>query len=412
MAGAVQVRLSVSFHKPRPLASRWPWERPPHPQPGRLRVSLRTDRPPTEGLVPAPYAWEDLLEGEAPRQLPSAPPVCCLPGPEIVDGGLRLEPVLLVTATPEGPLMEDRLCVTGRALANAIETERARMGALVDTAAERSRRMRDRGVRRGRALRRHGGPLALVGLALAWAARLLHRLSDALLRGARGFTRGLIAFPDRVRAGTARATSFLATPAGRRRFAEGLKDPRNLSPQQKAVTLFTTLGAFVVGLVLLHALVTLALPQHAVAWRRMFLLFVYSFVTSLGPPLPLEPILLGASIYVGREVALATVVLAKVSAGYLVFFLGDEVHDKLRAEAAHRPWLAKVMDLSVRFAQRFGVVALATFIAVPGLPDVIALYVFGTLQMTLRQYLLGVAIGSFILNTIILYGVGSLLGLH
>lgn len=375
-------------------------------------MSLRAERPPTEGIVPAPYSWEDLLEGEAPQRLPAPPPAWCAPGPELFEGGLRIELALLVTAAPEGPLLEDRVCVTGRALATAIERERARVGAMVEDATERSEVLKRRGMRRARALRRQGGVAALLGVALSWAMRLFHRAAEGGLRGFRGLTRGVISFPDRVRAGFERATSYLATPTGRRRFVEGLKDPRNVSAQQKAVTLFATLGSFVVALVLLHGAVTLALPQHAVAWRRMFLLFVYSFTTSMGPPLPLEPVLLGASLYVGRPVALVTVLLAKVTAAYLIFFIGDEVHDKLREQAARKPWLDKMLDWSTRFARRFGVVALATFIAVPGLPDVIALYVFGTLQMTLRGYLLGVLIGSFLLNAFILYGVGSLLGLH
>lgn len=399
-------------HKPRPLSSRWPWERPLQRAPERTRVSLRAERPPTEGIVPAPYSWDDLLEGGSPRAFPPAPPAYCAPGPDLFEGGLRIELALLVTAAPGGPVLEDRVCVTGRALATAIERERERVGTMVEDASERSATLRRRHMRRARDLRSRGGVPALLGLALAWAARLVHHVSEGALRGVRGLTRGVISFPDRIRAGLERASSYLATPTGRRRFLEGLKDPRNISAQQKAVTIFATLGGFVIALVLLHGAVTLAIPQHAVAWRRMFLLFVYSFTTSLGPPLPLEPVLLGASLYVGRPVALVTVLLAKVTAAYLIFFLGDEVHDKLREQSVRKPWLAKVLDWSTRFAQRFGVVALATFIAVPGLPDVIALYVFGTLQMTLRGYLLGVLIGSFLLNAFILYGVGSLLGLH
>ena len=385
---------------------------PLHAAPERTRVSLRFEAAPPEGIVQAPHVWDDLLHDDAPWHRAPAPPVLCLPGPELFEGGVRIELPLLVTGAEDGPWLEDRVAVTGRVLANVIETERERVGALVQQASTRSQHLRQRGVRKGHALRRQGGPLAFLGLLLAWASRLLHRVADALLRGVRGLSKGVISTPDRIRTGWTRMTVFLATPTGRRRFREGLKDPRALTPHQKAVTLFAGVGAIVVALVVLHVAVTLILPQHAVAWRRVFLLFIYAFITSLGPPLPLEPVILGASIYVGRIITLGIVVGAKVLAAWMVFFLGDEVNDRLREQSATRPWLGRVLDVSEAFARRFGVFALATFIAVPGLPDVIALYVFGTLQMRLPQFLVGVFIGSLILNTVILYGVGSLLGLH
>lgn len=385
------------------------WDLPLHGPPERTRVSLRLEAAPPEGILPSPPAWDDLLHEAPPWHGPRAPPVRCLHGPELFEGGLRIELCLLVTAAERGLLLEDRLAVTGRVLATVIESERDRVGALVQQAATRSEDMRERGMERGHALRRQGGLLALLGLALSWASRLLHRVNGAFLRGLRAVTKGVTSTPDRLRTGWSRATAFLATPAGRKRFREGLLDPRNLSPRQKAVTLFTGVAAIVAGLVLVHVAVTLLLPSEAVAWRRVFLLFVYAFVTSLGPPLPLEPVILAASVYAGRPATLAVVVCAKVLAAWMVFFLGDEVNDKLREHAARKPWIGKALDVSESFARRFGVFALATFIAVPGLPDVVALYTFGTLQMTLPRFLLGVAVGSFLLNAFILYGVGSLL---
>ena len=410
-------RGSSLFHvKPRErrggVSSRRLWDLPLQAAPERMRVSLRFETAPPEGPVQAPHVWDDLLHHGAPWHGPRPPPTWCVPGPEMFEGGLRIELPLLVTATDAGPVLEDRVSVTGRVLAGAIETERARMGAFVQQAASRTEDIKHRGVQKGRALRRRGGPVALVGALLAWLARIFHRVAEASLRGLRGLTRGTASTPDRLRVGWTRATTFLATPTGRKRFREGLMDPRNLSPAQKAVTLFTGVGIIVASLIVLHFAVTLIIPQHAVAWRRVFLLFVYAFITSLGPPLPLEPILLGASIYVGPLVTLAIVVTAKVLAAWMVFFLGDEVNDKLREQSQTKPWIGRMLDWSEAFARRFGVFALATFIAVPGLPDVIALYLFGTLQMTLPKFLAGVFVGSLILNTIILYGVGSLLGLH
>lgn len=397
---------------PRPLPSREAWERPLAESSPRVRVSLRAERTPAEGVVPQTFEWDDLLDGEPPHEGPRTPPSFCVPGPDVFEGGLRIEMALLVQAVPEGvPLLEDRLCVTGRVLASAIDAERARVGAFVNKASTRSHRFRQRAAARARRMRRHGGPAAIVGAMLAWLSRLLHRVANGALRAMRAITRGVIAFPDWVRAGGSRATAFLATPSGRRRFWEGVKNPRNLPPQQKAVTLFVALGVLTAGLVLVHALVTLILPQHAVAWRRVFLLFVYSFVTSMGPPFPLEPALLAAVVYVGKLPTLATVLAAKVLAAWMVFFVGDEIHDKLQELSARKPWFNKFLAKSEEFARRWGIATMAAFIATPGLPDVVALYIFGTLHMKLTHYLAGVFIGALILNSIVLWGVAALFGL-
>ncbi|HWH08450.1 MAG TPA: VTT domain-containing protein, partial [Candidatus Thermoplasmatota archaeon] len=104
-------------------------------------------------------------------------------------------------------------------------------------------------------------------------------------------------------------------------------------------------------------------------------------------------------------------VVAKVCAGWMVFFVGDSVNHQMRKRAQTSERWARFLDWSERFASRFGVGALTVFIATPGLPDAVALYVFGALHMRLPRFLVGIALGSAILNGLILYGIGHLLGI-
>src|SRR5581483_4522096 len=97
-------------------------------------------------------------------------------------------------------------------------------------------------------------------------------------------------------------------------------------------------------------------------------------------------------------------IAAKLLAGYMVFFLGDEVADKLEARAARSAWWDRLLRASESFARRFGALAMAVFIATPGLPDAVALYVFGSLHMPMRRYLLGIALGALVLDVVVVYG--------
>lgn len=323
-------------------------------------------------------------------------------------GAQRVENVLVALVDTDGVVeLEDRLHVTGRVLGDAIERERAVVGAPVEKRRRRAEARADRRLRHAKLHRADGALLPSLahvvghGFERAWAATL---------RGTRAVTKGLTATPDRLAMAADRSRRFLATKEGRARFRRALVDPHGLTAEEKAVTLFVGTTGLVLALVVAHLAVTLTVPWLATGWRTVLLLFGYAYVTSLGVAFPIEPVLLPAAMHIGKLAALAVVVLAKACAAWMVFFVGDSVNHKVHEKAKSSERWARFLDWSERFAERFGTAALVVFIATPGLPDFIALYLFGALHMRLRNFILGVALGSTILNGIILYGLGHAFG--
>lgn len=376
-----------------------------------VRISLHADASPPSGVVDPPFRWDDLLEGDRPGVEERGPPVYCLPGTELLVAGTRVENPLIVTAYREGGRLhievDDRICVTERALAGAIETERVGVGARIEVHRVRHEELAAMGF----AQSRRAWPARAEAAAVLWLVAGFHKVLATLLGTLRSVTRGLATLPDRLGTRARRAAEFLSTPDGRRRFRRGLVDPHSLSGEQKAVTLFVGVSTVLSILFVLHFVVTLSIPQFAVPWRTAFLLFLYGYVSSLGVPLPVEPALLAAAFSIGRVPTIGITVVAKVLAAWMVFFLGDEVNERMRRRALDRPWFGRFLDASERFARRFGVVAVAAFLVVPGLPDAIALYIFGSLHMRLHHFLLGVAMGGLILYTTVLFGLFHFLGI-
>lgn len=354
-------------------------------------MSLRTEPAPTSGTVDPPFRWEDVLRDGPPGDAERGPPVWCVTGAEIVSGGVRVENPLLVRLHEDGTLeLEDRLAVTTRAMAPVIETERSLIGQKLEDAKANAHQRADDA----------SNPAEVAA----------HRATARLAGFARTLTRGVATVPDKLSNAARRAYAFLSTADGRRRFRHGLVDPHDLDGEQKAVTLFVGVAAILGTLMLTHFVVTLAVPDLARAWRSVFFLFLYGFVGSIGLPLPIEPILFAASLAIGPVFAILVTLLAKVLAAWMVFFLGDEVNEKLRAKAETRPWLRTALDKCERFAQRLGILGVAVFIATPGLPDAVALYVFGSMKMRLWKFLLGVVIGGAVLYTALTFGLLSFLG--
>ena len=327
----------------------------------RSRVSLTRGDVPVLGFHPSAFLWRDVLGSEKP---PRPPLAYCVPAPPIVAGADRVEQAVLVRVEAGGEVvLEHRLGVHERAFAGAIAAERARVAP------------------------------ALVELRPRWLAR-----------GVRSVTRGAATLPDRARRAVRKASAFLATPAGRARLRRGLVDPRALTGEEKAVTLFLGTGTLVVAILLAHVLVTLARPELAPAWRAGVLLFAWGYAGSLGAPLPWEPALLAGALALGAAVAVVVGLAAKLAAGYMVFFVGEAVNEKMEARAARAPRFARFLGWSERFASRFGLFAIALFIATPGLPDAIALYAFGALRMPSWKFFLGLALGALALDAALLLG--------
>lgn len=366
----------------------------PLPEP---RIALHSGDAPLEGFLSPAYAWTDVLHRPPPRGAERDDFRYCTAAPFIESGSARIENVLVVTLGADGRVkdIEDRLVVAERVLAPTIEAERRLVGAPID-------RARQRAHRRIRHHRRRKGAAAPSVLALhAW---------DRALAATRTLTRGTATMPDRVLARGVKAAQILRTPEGRARVRRGLTQPRILTAQQKAATLFVGTIGILGALLALHTTVTLAVPGYAYTWRTTVGTFLYAYLTSVGIPLPLEPVLVAASLKAGQWPTYFTAVVAKVLAAWMVFFLGDEANEKLRDAAQSRPLLARWLDRCERFAQRFGGFALATFIAVPGLPDAVALYLFGSLHMRMRNYLIAVAAGGAVLYALLVFGVGHLVG--
>lgn len=363
---------------------RHPWDREPAGSRIALRISLHNEIAPAGGVVDPPFRWDDMLHERPPGDAERGPPAWCVHAPALVTAEARIENAVLVRLIDGRVEVEDRLALTTRTLAPIIVTERETVGARLDSAKRRARRR----------ARDADHPIH----------ETFHRAVAASFAGARKVTRGLASVPDRLANASRRAYAFLSTPEGRRRFREGLVNPHALTAEQKAVTLFAGTCIILATLAFAHFAVTLAVPDLARPWRTLFFLFLYAFITSVGLPLPVEPALIGASLAVGPWQAVVTGVAAKVLAAWMVFFLGDEVGHRLRKQAKRRPWIGRILDWSERFAERFGLWAVAAYIAIPGAPDAVALYVFGSLHMKLWKFLLGVAIGGALLYTGVAFG--------
>lgn len=349
-----------------------------------LRVSLHNEPGPPGGIVDPPFRWENVLEELFPTDAERGPAAWCAVGPEILSAGDRIETALLVRVVDSRIEVEDRICVTTRAMAPMIEAERDTVGAkLEELKATAQQRAED-------------APTVMAALPYHGHAKLAGAL--------RSITRGIATIPDRFASSTKRAVAFLSTAEGRARFRAGLLQPHGLTAEQKAVTLFAGIAGVIMILALAHFAVTLITPQFARPWRAILFLYLYAFGTSVGIPLPIEPLLIPAALAVGPSLAIGTTVAAKIVGAWMVFFLGDEIHDRLAKRAEKKPWLGRFLEWSERFAQRFGMLAVALFIAVPGLPDAVALYIFGSLHMKLWKFLVGVGVGSLVLNTIIVFG--------
>jgi len=339
---------------------------------------------PAGGVVDPPFRWDDVLEAFPPGDAERGPPAWCVHAPAFLTADARVENAVLVRILEGRIEIEDRLSITRRAMAPIIETERQTVGAALEDAKAAAQQR--------------------AAQAEHPAQEITHRVTARFFGGLRGVTRGVASVPDRLANGARRAYAFLHTPEGRRRFRDGLFDPHALTREQKAVTLFVGVAGVLGLLALVHFAVTLAVPDLARPWRTLFFLFLYGFVAALGVPMPIEPALLPASLSVGPWPSIAAALCAKVLAAWMVFFLGDEVGHRLRRASEERPWLARIVGWSERFAERFGVAAVAAFLAIPGAPDAIALYVFGSLHMRLWKFLLGVAIGGFILYSALTFG--------
>ncbi|HWG90803.1 MAG TPA: VTT domain-containing protein [Candidatus Thermoplasmatota archaeon] len=382
------------------------------------RVALARGESPLPGLQPEPRYWDNLVEEACARSPYAAGRRYVVKGPEITEGGLRIGFDLLVGILDETDEtlscieVEDRVSVATRALAGAIEAERASVGRFVARARRRGDRVFRAHQRRARRLRAEGGPKTALGNLLQNVVLLERRVWHATLTGVRKTTKTATGFPDAVRARLRMAGALLATEDGRRRVRYGLTHPQDLATHEKAVVLFLGTLTLLFTLIVAHFAVTLAVPSFAETWRTGFLLFLYAYIQSLGLPLPIEPLIIYSGTVLGIIPTVATAVAAKIAAGWMAFFLGDEVNDRLHAKKDQSPRYAKFLAWSERFANKYGLLAMAVFIAIPGFPDAVALYVFGSLGMSLRRYLLGIALGATALYTAVLLGVAALFGLH
>lgn len=357
-----------------------------------LRVSLHGEQAPPEGVVDPPFAWDDVLASDPPGEEAHGPPVLCLKGTEMLLAAVRIENPVLVRFVEGRIEVEDRLSVSPRKLQGVLEAERAVVGQRIEEVKRTAHR---------RAARTDHPVL-----------ERLHRAHAAFLGGVRGLTKGVAALPDHTVVHAQRTATFLSTREGRVRFWRGLADPHGLSGEQKAVTFFILLTSVLVGVAIAHLAVTLTAPDLARPWRTIVLLFLYIFGSSFGLPFPIEPVIVAAALSVGAPAAITAALVGKLLAAWLVFFVGDAIHHRVRERAAQSPRFTRFLEASERFARRFGLVAVAAFIATPGLPDFVPLYLFSSLHMPLGRFMLGVGIGALALYVGFTTGALHLLGLR
>ena len=364
----------------------------------KVRTRLVANRALEYGIVRQEMDWIDVLHAPPPAKPVRGTGAYVVPLWTEVAPEYRFEYATRVVCEGDGDIdVEDILVVRPRLMLQMLrrhrernETRRHRWTSRLNArAAGRLLRAVELGGFRGRMHR------SLGRFERKHGARLIHWMV--------AFVRWFVELPDRTHQRMLTAGRYLTHGIGRKELRRGVWEPRILTVEGKSVLLLLAMSTLVVSLIALHLIVTLAAPALSGPWRGHLALFSYGVATAIALPTPFEPFLLPFfhAGLVPAALAIANSAMSRVVGGWLVFFLGDEINGKMEEMGRKRPWIGKTVHGLERFADKFGLAAVIVLMSIPLTPDTIVIYIFGTVKMPLRKFLLGLAIGSVIRFTIV-----------
>ncbi|HVL86452.1 MAG TPA: VTT domain-containing protein [Candidatus Thermoplasmatota archaeon] len=348
---------------------------------------------PAPGLQPARFLWSNVVK--SPR------PLAARRGDEgayavylglEADVDLRIQYTTIVRADVDDEgrpraRVEERVSVSRRALLDAMD--RVRRGAQEWSARARERLGAALAWQRAGAKR---APRWLLPLLLA-SLRLEARVGVAGIELVRAAAVALVEIPDLFVTNLLRLEAHLYDRLGRRSLWQGVRDPSVLTLEQRAVVAFLTFAILAATVLVLNSIFALALPAYADAYRGLLANFLLHLTGTLGAPIFMEPLVALATVTMGPTLAFAGFFLGKAMAVWILYLLGESLHDWFLRRAKGRTRGA--MDWLHRHADRHGVLALVAINAVPFAPEQLVL-VLAVSGMRFRSWMAGNLIGSAI----------------
>ena len=124
-----------------------------------------------------------------------------------------------------------------------------------------------------------------------------------------------------------------------------------------------------------------------VSYQSGWSLFFYSVATSLALPLPFEFILKDSAADLGIFFTVLIAALGKTVGSWLVLLAGDKVNESLEAMIKGDGLMSKLFHGLMRFAQKYGYVAVFVIFAIPFMTDTAPLLVLAALRMRKGPFL-------------------------
>jgi membrane protein YqaA with SNARE-associated domain len=362
--------------------------------------SLTRGQCPDPGIHAAPFIWRDLVDGAPPRRRARGAGVhytyhTTEHGPDV-----RITHVTQVRVDP-GPdvesvmddiiIVEERVYVQRRALQELIDREKA----FSDHLAIRLRAKLGKSVARQRAGIQALRAAWLIA-ALAWIVKIEAKVGLASIRGLRAMLRSLVHIPDVILARSASAQTHLSSRSTRRGVWKGLRDPSGASADEKGVLVVVAAALLIGTVLLLNTVFALILPSLAPEYKHILNDALYNFGAVFLPlPLPPEAILITSALALGVGIGWIGLFLGKLVGSWILFLVGDSLHDSLKRQTAKSPRLKRVVEWLQARAATQGFAWVFFLSAVPFLPDTLIL-AFAVSGMRFRPFLGAVALGTVI----------------
>lgn len=380
---------------------------PPDRLPHRVVVSVRRGRLPRPGPARRGWHWDDVLNRPPPSRDGGGGGAYAVRhglDAEDDDPELHVAHATVVTVRTSGDpdlLVEEVVAVEPRVLAQVLVAERhlsrtvaAGSRAGLQIVAARSEALSQRvGGRPGVAIQRS---TSLTVGALRWTGRTLRETVHALVEA-----------PDRFWVGARAADAHLKARHERKALLRGLVDPHSLSREGKVAALFLGLASLGALALAVTVGVALARPELAVAWRAILSYFALGVGSTLLFPFFPEFRFDDVAAVVGAPAAVAAIALGMTAGGWLVLFLGDEMHGALKRSVRPDSPFARLLDRAEALARRHGLWVAIAVLAVPYGPDTPVFYTLALVRTPPVQYLVGTLLGCAIRFTLVAWIAGA-----
>jgi len=379
--------------------------------------ALERGRGPRPGLFQPPFLWSDFVGKPPPRRMRQGEGAYVVWQGTETGVDTRLNYLTIVTVDPgldpDSPLddvirVESRFSCEPRFLLAAIHRQQAAMSRWTQAARERHTA---RVAKERVAIRGWPTPLAR---AAGWLVRQQGLFGLWLIALIARFTTWSVEVPDRIYASGYSVWATLYDRLGRRSLRKGLRDPANLTTEQKGVILTMSIALLVGSVIILNNIIPVFLPSLATPYRDLLTSFTLGLATAVVLPFPpSELLVIPPWLSAGVVAAFVVIVFSKMVGAWFVYFIGDELHDMIARQTRTKPRTKRIVEWMNQNAGKYGAPILGVFMATPFLPDTLSLYVFAVSGMRFRGYMLAVLVGSAlryggVLAVLVFFGEGQL----